>query len=259
MMASPTRQPVRSIVMYFLIAYSIAWTAWLTMFVGHFSPFARPGTLLYLAAVFAPHASAVLCTVAQRGREGLRAFYGQVFRRVPFRWGIVAIFVPPLVYLASDVIAVSLHQPHGAIFHPPPRTLATLVLGQSAVVLGEEPGWRGFALPRLIERLGPNGGTLMLGVGWALWHLPLFAIPGTAQYHTPLLPFVITVTAWSMVITFLVLQSRSVIAAMLFHASANVCDFTMWQPAGYLFGLGPWVVAAGIAGWRLRFRRAGYE
>ena len=47
--------------------------------------------------------------------------------------------------------------------------------------LGAEPGWRGFALPRLEQRSAPLVGTLLLGVLWGLWHLPLFFIPGTDQ------------------------------------------------------------------------------
>src|ERR1700694_3974040 len=67
--------------------------------------------------------------------------------------------------------------------------------------------------------------------------------------------FLVTLTAWSMVITLVVMRSRgSAVAAMLFHASANVCAFTMWEPDAWVFALGPWVVAAAIASWRLRMR-----
>ena len=59
--------------------------------------------------------------------------------------------------------------------------------------------------------------------------------------------------AWSMVITLVVLRAQgSVIPAMLFHASANICAFTIWEPDSPLLGLGPWIVAAVIAGWRMQ-------
>ena len=242
-------------VMFFLIAYSISWAAWITLFARHLSHLVGLGLCLYLAAVLAPHGSAVVITAVERGRPGLRAFYRVVFRRVPFRWVVIAISVPPIVYLTRDALTIVFHLPHDSFFHHPPRTLAALIFGQLAVVLGEEPGWRGFALPRLIERLGPNVGTLILGIAWAFWHLPLFVVAGTAQYGTPFTPFLVTLMAWSMVITLVVIRARgSAVGAMLFHASANVCAFTMWESDARVFALGPWVVAAAIASWRLRMR-----
>jgi membrane protease YdiL (CAAX protease family) len=240
-------------VMFFLTAYLISWAAWITLFARHLSHLVGLGLWLYLAAVLAPHASAVLITAVERGRPGLQAFYRLVFRGVPFRWGIVAISVPPIVYLTRDAIAIAFHLPHDSFFHHPQRTLAALIFGQLAVVLGEEPGWRGFALPRLIERLGPNVGTLILGIAWSLWHLPLFVIAGTPQYGTPFMPFLVTLTAWSMVITLVVMHARGgAVAAMLFHASANLCAFTMWEPDAQVFALAPWIVAAVIASWRMQ-------
>jgi len=242
-------------VTFFLIAYSISWAAWITLFARHFSPFVGIGRWLYLAAVCAPHGSAVIITAIVRGRAGLRAFYRLTFRRVPFQWVIIAISTPPIVYLIRDAIAVAFHLPHDSFFHHPPRTLTALIFGQLVVVLGEEPGWRGFALPRFIERLGPNVGTVILGIAWALWHLPLFVVLGTPQYGTPFMPFLVELTAWSMVITFVMMHARgSAVAAMLFHASGNLCAFTMWEPDATVFALGPWVVIAVIASWRMRIR-----
>ncbi len=238
------------IAMFFLIAYAISWTAWITLFARHLSPFAWPGRWFYLAAVLAPQAAALVSSAVEGGRAELRAFYRRVTRRVPFRWAIIAICVPPIIYLVRDAVSVGFHLPHDSFFHHPPRTVTALLLGQFAVVIGEEPGWRGFALPRLLGRFGPVVGTLILGIAWAFWHLPLFIISGTPQYGTGFLPFALELMAWSMVITLIMMHARgSVVAAMLFHASANLCAFTMWQPDVQLFVLGPWIIAAGIAAW----------
>src|SRR5438132_8507102 len=186
---------------FFLIAYGISWTAWIILFAQRFSPLMGPGRWLYLTAVLAPHGAALRSTTVEGGRSGVRAFYSRVMRPLPFRSAIVTICVPPIMYLMRDAIFVVLRLSHGAFFHSPPRTVTALVFGQLAVVLGEEPGWRGFALPRLIHRLGPNAGTLILGIGWALWHLPLYVVAGTAQYRTPFTPFLVMLVAWSMVIS----------------------------------------------------------
>ena len=242
-------------VMFLVTAYFISWAAWITLFARHLSHLVGLGLWLYLAAVLAPHGSAVLITAGERGLPGLQAFYRLSFRSVPFRWGITATSVPPIVYLTRDAIAIAFHLPHDSFFHHPPRTLAALIFGQLAVVLGEEPGWRGFALPRLIERLGPNLGTLILGIAWAFWHLPLFVIAGTPQYGIPFVPFLIMLTAWSMVITLVVMHAHgSAVAAMLFHGSANLCAFTMWEPDAQLFALVPWIVVGAIASWLIRTR-----
>src|SRR5437667_12583874 len=111
------------------------------------------------------------------------------------------------------------------------------------------------ALPRIDRPVGPHLGTPPLAHPRGFWHLPLFMIAGTPQYGTGFLPFALMLMAWSMVITLLVMRARgSVVPAMLFHASANVCAFTMWEPDAQLLALGPWVVAAVIAGWRIRMR-----
>jgi len=239
---------------FFLIAYGISWTAWIILFAQRFSPLMGPGRWLYLTAVLAPHGAALISTTVEGGRAGVRAFYSRVMRPLPFRSAIVTICVPPIMYLMRDAIFVVLRLSHGAFFHSPPRTVTALVFGQLAVVLGEEPGWRGFALPRLLGRFGPIMGTLILGVAWACWHLPLFIITGTPQYGTGFLPFALELMAWSMVMTLIMMHARgSVVAAMLFHASANLCAFTMWQPDVQLFALGPWVIAAGIAAWRMQW------
>ncbi|HEX3395540.1 MAG TPA: CPBP family intramembrane glutamic endopeptidase [Steroidobacteraceae bacterium] len=203
---------------------------------------------LYLVAIFSPHVSAATVTAVERGRLGLKAFYDLVFRRISATWILIAITVPVIIYLLPYLSAIATGQAHGSPVHPPPRTLPMLILGQLAVAIGEEPGWRGFALPRLTQHLGPLAGTLALGIAWVLWHLPLFVMPGSAQYGTAFTPFLLTLLAWSLVVTFMMTRAGgSVLVAMLFHFSANVCDFTMWQAALWQWNVAPWLVAAVLA------------
>ena len=96
--------------------------------------------------------------------------------------------------------------------------------------MGEEPGWRGFALPRLEQRSGPLVGTILLGVLWGLWHLPLFLlVPGYNGAGTgfvgiliPFVAFVILVIAYTVVFTWVFNNTRgSILLAILLHASIN--------------------------------------
>lgn len=89
-------------------------------------------------------------------------------------------------------------------------------------VAGEELGWRGYALPSLIERQGPVIASLSLGAVWALWHAPLFFLPGDFQGAIPPTLFAVQVVASSFIYTHLHFAGAgSLVPAHLFHASFN--------------------------------------
>jgi uncharacterized protein len=91
------------------------------------------------------------------------------------------------------------------------------------LVLGEELGWRGYALPRLLERLSPLVASLIVGVVWWLWHLPTFVIAGTPQFRQPVVAFLIMTTAYSILMSWTFLHTRgSVLIATLFHGAVNI-------------------------------------
>ncbi len=96
--------------------------------------------------------------------------------------------------------------------------------------LGEEIGWRGFALPRMQLRYGPLWGTLLLGVLWVFWHLPHFLTsaqrggPGTsfATFLTNFPIFFLMVIAMAIIFTWVFNHTRgSLFMAILLHASIN--------------------------------------
>jgi membrane protease YdiL (CAAX protease family) len=74
-----------------------------------------------------------------------------------------------------------------------PYLLLMILLGGGQ----EELGWRGYILDPLEERLGPWLGNLVLGVVWAVWHTPLFFIPGTSQVFVPFAGFTLVLIGYS--------------------------------------------------------------
>jgi uncharacterized protein len=157
----------------------------------------------YFLAVYAPSVIAVVLTATQAGRSGLRELAGRVFRwRVhPAYYALVLLGLPALDVLARLVQASVLGDPltssgeplwtlllggvaptpMGLWYAAPLFLLATLVL--DAGPIGEEIGWKGYALPRMIGGArGPLAGALVFGVIWGVWHAPAFLISGTAQY-----------------------------------------------------------------------------
>jgi membrane protease YdiL (CAAX protease family) len=86
--------------------------------------------------------------------------------------------------------------------------------------LGEEPGWRGYALPRLQAVLGPVQGTVVLAVLWAAWHLPLFFYPGWVS--APLWIYALILLGASFILSFIANLARfNVLAPIVTHAAFN--------------------------------------
>ena len=90
------------------------------------------------------------------------------------------------------------------------------------VQAGEEVGWRGYLLPSLARRLGLGGATLVVGIIWAVWHLPLFFIPGSGSDGQSFPLYLAHVTALSVAMGWLYWKSAgSLLVVMVMHAAIN--------------------------------------
>lgn len=116
------------------------------------------------------------------------------------------------------------------------------------VQAGEEIGWRGYALPRLAARLGFARASLLLGVIWAVWHLPLFFIPGVDNYRQSFTLSLIAVTALSVAMAWLYMHtSGSLLLVMLMHSSVNQTSFVI--PSANPTTTNPFALSASLVGW----------
>lgn len=90
------------------------------------------------------------------------------------------------------------------------------------VQAGEEIGWRGFALPHMSERLGLPISTLLIGVLWAFWHLPLFFVQGADTFGQSFPLYLLQVTGLSVALGWLYWRTQgSLLLPMLMHAAVN--------------------------------------
>ncbi|WP_276277430.1 type II CAAX endopeptidase family protein [Haloarcula regularis] len=165
---------------FFALAYAISWLAWLGPVLGLAEPIR---TLGFILGGYGPALSALV--VVWAGSDSVRAWARQIVDwRVAPRWYVAALTIP-LVLVALTSVGLELV---GTSVDPgllPGRASLVLVSFVSIALVGggnEEPGWRGFALPKLEERYSPVSATLILGVVWALWHLPLLAT-GPTTFH----------------------------------------------------------------------------
>lgn len=194
-----------------------------------------PGYLLLMVGAAGPTWAALLVSSLAPGHADRSALVRRLLRwRVGVGWYLIALGLPLLLALMTAVcytLAGGLGFAGlqvGPLVGLAPQLLWTLVLGGP---LEEELGWRGFAFPLLRAKTNAVVSSLIIGVLWGLWHLPLFLLPGTSQYvlvtQHPLgilwfVGFVVQTTALSVLFGWLVTRTNeSVPIAMVFHTAAN--------------------------------------
>ena len=203
-------------VAFVLLAVLISWFPW---YVG------GSGFL-----VFGPSIAGVIIIAATRGKAGLQDLGQRFLRwRVGWRWWLIALFISGLIDLLAIGINVALggQVPSFAFFRQewyliPVVFLITLLGGP----LGEEFGWRGFALPHLQRRWNPAVASVIIGVVWALWHLPLFFQAGSihAEMGLALLPvFILGEIALATIITWVYNRTGSslLVGGIILHNADN--------------------------------------
>ncbi len=213
--------PRGSLLWFFLLTYAVTWTCFITAAAG----LGGHQTLLLLLGTFAPSLVALGLTAWAEGSAGVLALLRRLIQwQVGARWYVFAVG-----YMAAIKLAVALV--HRVATGAWPRfgqeswfvimaaTVFSTVIGGQA---GEEIGWRGYALPRLAARLGLGRGSVLLGLIWACWHLPLFFIPGIDNYGQSFPLFLLQVTALSVAIAWLYGHTKgSLLLVMLMHSAVN--------------------------------------
>ncbi len=171
---------------------------------------------IVILAIYAPGISGILITLRYYGVKGLGRFFQRLtLWRLPLVWWLFLLLGIPAVVFTGALIKGSIN----TAFAFSPWYLALPALGQ-ALILGplEEFGWRGLALPLLQRRFAPFWAGLLLGLIWALWHVPTFFISGMPQSAWAAGPYFLGIIAISVILTPLFNASRgSLLIAILYH------------------------------------------
>jgi len=222
----PSRGGRVALVGFFLFTFALTWTAWLAPAAvgapGHSRVFALGGPI-FLLGVFAPAFVALALTVSSEGRAGVERLLTPIGRwHVGARMYLFAIGYPA----ATELFAALIHRFTIGEWPRFGDTSLPLMLGgilvSTWVQAGEEVGWRGHALPRLATHLGLGGASIGLGAIWALWHLPLFFLPGSGSDGQSFPLYLLHVTALSVAMSWLYWKTDgSLLLVMVMHASVN--------------------------------------
>jgi membrane protease YdiL (CAAX protease family) len=175
----------------------------------------------------------ILSSAFSRDRE-ISSLFSRLIHR-PNRWSLIALLIFPAVILSGAAIGRLLHQPlvmppkHGSAINNFAYATVFFLFNIFFAALLEEPGWRGFLLPRLQRRWSPLLATLLVWLPWALWHAPLdYFRPGRFSLVAYLEMRVIFLIPIALILTWLYNRSgRSVQATTIFHASMNTFPFVL--------------------------------
>ena len=237
-----------SLLAYFVVTFIVSWGFF---FAASMTEQAGPRGLLFLLGTFTPGFTALAFTGRASGPSGVAALLRRLVDwQVAGRWYLFAVG-----YMAAVKMTVALV--HRAVMGEWPRfgaeplylmlaaTATSTLLGGQA---GEEIGWRGYALPRLASRFGLAGGSVLLGVLWAAWHLPLFFIPGVDKYGQSFVLYAIQVTAISVAMAWLFANTRgSLLLVMLMHAAVNNTKDLV--PSAEPNATNPWAPSHSLVAW----------
>ena len=256
------------LVSFFVMAYAFTWLVWAPWVLGEDGAGLLPinisqtasGYLNATAILAGPTLSAFIMTATTEGREGVRRLLGRlVLWRVGFRWYLFALLGVPLIMLVGTMI-YSGDLPNLGALGGPSYLLSYLGTYALVVVLGgplfEEIGWRGFALPRMERLHGPILASVILGVLWALWHLPEFLVPTWAASSggggiLGITLFIVTAVTFTIVITWVFNNTRaSVLLAILVHTSIDAFTVPLGEifPARAVSSALPFIIGFGAVG-----------
>jgi len=266
---------------FFILAFAITWTSQIAaylyanahrikitneenlfhignLFTGKLTPGFAPYLILFLFA-FGPSVAGVLVTGLFKGKAGLKNLWKRLVKiKIPTRW-IVTIILVPLIWnlmaLGIGFVANSF-KPLTFNFLVPPNLAILLFLYMVFFTgLAEEIGWRGYALPKLLEKHTAEKSSWILGIIWGLWHIPSVMLVKYLQGElTPqiaislLFALTLGIVGWTIVITWIYNNTQSLFWIIILHGLSNTLQSYLVlssgsEPAMSVWTLLPWALA----------------
>jgi len=240
--------------LYLLIAFGWSWLLWLPsviitltdnqslMYWMHDVEMTFWLGLIAIAGIFStfgPFVAAFTVTGLTEGREGVRRLWGRFWdARLPGAWLWISFLVPFLLIALPRFIVIPLGYPLQLAWASQPLVILGWLLNNfiRSGGMSEEFGWRGFALPQLQARWNALASSLILGVIWAVWHLPLWFLAGSSQQGTSFWPFLGNLLLLSILYTWVFNNAKgSILVAVIFHTMANTAAQMFPIPTDNLF------------------------
>ncbi|WP_232702049.1 CPBP family intramembrane glutamic endopeptidase [Halobacterium wangiae] len=245
--------------LFFAVTYAITWSFWLAAIALGVRFDSAAGLALLLVGLTGPGAAGVGFVYLVYDERGRADFWNRIrsVRRIGVAWFLVILLVPTVVTVVAGVVDVLFGGPGATLdegvqeFGVTPLAILPALFFATLPPILEELGWRGYALDRLQMNWSALSASLILGVVWAVWHLPLFFVEGSFQAEsvgfatTGFWLFMVGIVALSVTFTWVYNHtSRSILGIILLHGWVNFVSETV--VVGDLFYYAHWVLLAVI-------------
>lgn len=253
------------LILFFFLAYFISWMVWLPLYLPHFGIGTLP-VLPYHHAIgaYGPLLSAIVVSGLLKKDLNHLSFPAHLFKwKAPVFWYIIALLSPFVLYCLAFSIASLIAGQHGSISDfgksiefPHMSFLSFFLYNLITFGIGEEIGWRGFALPLFQERFSAFTSTIILSMVWAVWHLPLFLYrPGyTTMDVFGIMGWYLSLLTGAILLTWIYNKTKgSLLVVSIFHATIDIAftsvkDSAITNTMGALITL--WGIVIGFWMWR---------
>lgn len=220
---------------FFLLTFAYSWVIWIPSVLdglGIKLPFRVAGysTVVVIIGAFAPLLAAITLVVREEGWKGTNVFFRQALDlHIESVFLVVALALPILIHVIAHYLALAVGLDVATTLFPTETPVAPVVLAIPYFILmlvigggQEEFGWRGYAQEPLQEKIGVIPASLVIGVIWGIWHLPLWFMTGDLHSAYSFLAFVMMTTSISIMYAWLYNSSgKKLIVVMFFHAMNN--------------------------------------
>lgn len=228
---------------FFILIYGLFWLflalcAVVLLSLG-FEPATLPSwlsPLLTILGAWTPTVAAVIVTGVLGGRAAIQQLLNRLVQfRLPVGWYLAALIPWGLAFVGAGIYRLGGGAASGGMSLSPGFWGGLFFFNLLSGPTGEEAGWRGFALPRLLEEYSPLSAAIILGIIWDFWHLPLWIIGGSTLLYC--LFFSIGIISLSVLMTWIFQRiPTSLVPMIIIHFSYNVGLYLI-GPQG--MGLGP--------------------
>jgi membrane protease YdiL (CAAX protease family) len=246
---SPKRN---ALVIFFSLTFALTWLSWILAGLAEQGslPFPFPVTLSELLGAWVPSLLGIALTMWGDGRLAVRLLIRRMLIwRVGLNWYVFVLFWPAVLCLLVSEISMLLGAPVLDFSNPlvkteypiPPEAFSIGLLPFLPMVfviqflgssLGEELGWRGYALPRLQSRRSALLASLILGASWGLWSIPRYWTPGADFRYAAFAWFFSGIILNSILYTWIFNNTRgSLLLVVLFHTAQPVTNLFLATPS----------------------------